>query len=236
MRPARRILAAIFDLDGTLVDSEPLYAESDTAFLAENGIILGPRETESLLGIGVRESFVILERLFPDSPLSALPLEERIRRKDLRFLAYAAGREIAFPASLALVAELSRRGIPLAVASGSSPLVIDTMLADTGLKPGFAWILSSMDVARGKPEPDLFLEAARRLGLDPASCLVFEDSKPGVIAADRAGMACVALPAPGTPPGGDFGLADIVVEGGPAALDVAALLRRLEELGFRIGA
>ncbi|HET7838787.1 MAG TPA: HAD family phosphatase [Rectinemataceae bacterium] len=235
MRQGSPIRAAIFDLDGTLVDSEPLYAESDAAFLAEYGIVLDEATAASLVGIGTRDSFLLLERLFPDSPLSALPLSERIRLKDLRYLAFAAGKEILFPASAALVAELSARGIPLALASGSSPLVVGTILAELGLAPSFRIVITAMEVARGKPEPDLFLETARRLGVEPASCLVFEDSVPGVLAAAAAGMPCVALPEPrsGRDPG--FAGASLVIEGGPAALEVGGLLSRLEALGLGIG-
>ncbi len=234
MRADREIRAAIFDLDGTLVDSEPLYAESDTPFLAEYGIVLDKGTEARLVGIGIRDSFLLLERLFPESPLSALPLAERIGRKDLQYLGYSEGRDILFPATGELVAELRGRGLRLAIASGSSPLVVATMLARIGLASSFDQVVTASEVARGKPAGDIFLETARRLGFEPGSCLVFEDSVPGLLAAVRAGMPCVALPEPGSELGG-FAQAQLIVEGGPAALDVAALLGSLETRGFRVG-
>jgi len=132
-----------------------------------------------------------------------------------------------------LAFELKRRGLLLAVASGSSPGVIVSELEAIGLGDGpFSFALSASEVARGKPEPDVFLEAARRLGIPSESCLVVEDSRYGVVAARRAGMRCLALPAEGAGRHSDFALADIVSPGGAAALDLAAILSELEALGL----
>ncbi|MFC7439748.1 HAD family hydrolase [Laceyella putida] len=89
---------------------------------------------------------------------------------------------------------LKGAGYPLAVASGSSAAIIGSVLKQTGLQTYFDVVLSSEEVPRGKPAPDVFLEAAKRLGVAPEHCVVMEDSQYGVEAAKAAGMGCVAIP------------------------------------------
>lgn len=224
--PEAEMAAVLFDLDGTLVDSEPAYFESDRAFLAGYGIEYDAELNASFIGRGATEMMLVLERMFPDSPLNALPLAQRVRLKDESFLRYAPGRVKPFAGVVAFARLLVERGIAVAVASGSSPQVIDTMLAAAGIADIFAHRVSATEVARGKPEPDVFLEAARRIHASPAGCLVVEDSIHGVAAARAAGMACVALPAAGTSDLRGFATAAIIVEGGAAALDPEQVLRR----------
>lgn len=89
---------------------------------------------------------------------------------------------------------LAAEGVPMAVASGSSPAAIEAILTGTGLAAHLTTVVSADEVAHGKPAPDVFLEAARRLGADPADCVVLEDAAPGAAAAHAAGMRCVAIP------------------------------------------
>jgi HAD superfamily hydrolase (TIGR01509 family) len=186
--------ACVFDLDGTLVDSEPNYFIADRAFLAEYGIDYHDEFRARMVGRGNRELFFHIEREFPDCPLNAMPLERRMALKDQAYLALARSATKAFPEMAKLVAELARRGMPMAVASGSSPEIIDASLECAGLSGFFEVRVSAVEVPKGKPAPDVFLEAARRLGFEPCECLAFEDSRYGVLAAHAAGMACVAAP------------------------------------------
>jgi len=220
------IAAVLFDLDGTVLDSEPAYFESDRSFLAGFGIDYDEALNATFTGRGATEMMLVLERMFPRSPLNALPLPERVRLKDEAFLAYAPSRVRPFAGVVALARRLVERGIAIAIASGSSAPVIDIMLMSSGLDELFRERVSATEVPRGKPEPDVFLEAARRVGVEPAACLVIEDSRHGVAAAHAAGMACVALPAPGTADLRDFASADMIVDGGAAALDPDLVLRR----------
>ncbi len=99
----------------------------------------------------------------------------------------------AVPGALALVERLHRRGVPLAVASSSPRPFIERVLRCLDVLDRFSVVMSGDEVARGKPEPDVFLAVARALGMAPVECVVIEDSRNGMIAARRAGMRCVAL-------------------------------------------
>ncbi len=221
------IEAVIFDLDGTLVDSEPNYLVSDRAFFALWDIDFTKEINDGMMGRGTMDFFRILARLFPASPLTALPFEERIARRDSYYLDFLASRNLAFPVMSELVEVLHGRGLPLAIASGSSPTVINATLAATGLASRFSVVLSSSEVSKGKPDPEVFLETARRLGVSPQRCLVFEDAVHGLTAAKRALMRCIVFPAPGS----DLSLysaADRIFPAGPAATPLAALLSALD--------
>jgi HAD superfamily hydrolase (TIGR01509 family) len=216
-------------MDGTLLDSEPAYAACDREFLAAYGIALSEERSAGFVGIGSAEMLRQVALSFPDSPLSALSLEERVRLKDEAFLSLAPSVVRPFPSTVELARRLAERGLPMAIASGSTPEVIRAMLEATGLSGLFSLRVSASEVPRGKPAPDVFLEAARRLGVEPGLCLVLEDSRYGVAAAKAAGMACVALPdpgssGPGSPNRGYFRSADLIVEGGAAALDPELVL------------
>lgn len=195
----RRVRAVLFDLDGTLIDSEPVYYRSDRAFLAAWGIDYTPAMNAAFTGRGAAGMMLDLEHMAPDSPIHALPLTERVRLKDEAYLAFAAGQLSAFPEVARLARILADAGVPLAIASGSSRSVIDMSLRATGLDGLFTVRVSSAEVASGKPAPDVFLEAAARLGAAPVDCLVVEDSVHGLKAALAAGMACIVLANDGGP-------------------------------------
>jgi HAD superfamily hydrolase (TIGR01509 family) len=112
---------------------------------------------------------------------------------------YRSERPPVIAAGLRAAHRLAERW-PLAVASSAHPAVIDAALASLGLAKGFAVVLSADDVGIGKPAPDVYLAAAARLAVAPASCLVIEDSPAGVQAARTAGMRVVLVPPPGHPP------------------------------------
>jgi HAD superfamily hydrolase (TIGR01509 family) len=223
----------LFDLDGTLIDSEPVYWENDQVFLARYGIDFTEELNNTMFGWGAVDFFTKLQELFPLSPLNKMPLAERLRLKDEAYLAYAKDRIRAFPGVAAFARWLVALGVPVAIASGSSPLAIERTLGYAGLDGLFAVRVSTVEVARGKPAPDIFLEAARRIGADPSRCLVLEDSLPGVQAAKAAGMACIALPVVQAGNGmvdarnGSAGMAmaDMVVTGGAQAFDPAMAVK-----------
>ncbi|MFF4927499.1 HAD family hydrolase [Streptomyces griseofuscus] len=184
-------LAVIFDLDGTLVDSEPNYYEASRLALAEYGV---PDYTwtdhESYVGVSTRDTVL----LWRDRYGLVAPAEELLAATDRRYLELARAHTRVYPEMRALLELLAADGVPAAVASGSSPEAVAAVLAGTGLEALVSVVVSAADVARGKPAPDTFLEAARRLGADPYDCVVLEDAAPGAAAAHAAGMRCIAVP------------------------------------------
>nr|WP_229349780.1 HAD family phosphatase [Streptomyces sp. UNOB3_S3] len=212
-------LGVIFDLDGTLVDSEPNYFEASRAVLAHHGVDgFGWDDHLRFVGIGTRETLETLRREYRlDMPVDGLLAET-----NRAYLELAGTRTEAFPRMRAYVERLYAAGVPLAVASGSSRRAIEAVLECVGLTDRFATVVSAEEVARGKPEPDVFLEAARRLGTEPGRCVVVEDAPPGAEAAHRAGMRCVGVPyAPTAAADPAFGTAGLLFPGGQAEFDAA---------------
>jgi HAD superfamily hydrolase (TIGR01509 family) len=207
-------LAVIFDLDGTLVDSEPNYYEAGRLTLAEHGVPdFTWAEHESYVGISTHETVVLWRERYG---LRA-SVDELLAATNRRYLELARARTRAYPEMRKFVELLAAEDVPMAVASGSSPEAIDAILAGTGLEAFLHTVVSADDVARGKPAPDVFLEAARRLGADPADCVVLEDAAPGAAAAAAAGMRCIAVPyvaAQADDPG--FATAALLLRGGQA--------------------
>ncbi|TXS46354.1 HAD family phosphatase [Streptomyces sp. uw30] len=184
-------ISVIFDLDGTLVDSEPHYYEAGRQILAEHGV---PGFTwadhERYVGISTLETVTLWKREYG---LDA-SVEELLAAKNRRYLELARTATRAYPEMRKFVELLSTEGVPMAVASGSSLQAITAILAGTGLDAHLRTVVSADEVDHGKPAPDVFLEAARRLGTPPARCVVVEDAAPGAAAADAAGMRCIAVP------------------------------------------
>lgn len=184
-------ISVIFDLDGTLVDSEPNYYEAGRQTLAEHGV---PDFTwtdhERYVGISTQETVTRWKSLY--GLRASVP--ELLADKNRRYLELARTATRAYPEMRKFVELLAGEAVPMAVASGSSPEAIDAILAGTGLDAYLRTTVSADEVAHGKPAPDVFLEAARRLGADPADCVVLEDAAPGAAAAHAAGMRCIAIP------------------------------------------
>jgi HAD superfamily hydrolase (TIGR01509 family) len=124
-------------------------------------------------------------------------VEALIAEQTSRLLAQVAGRTIPMAGVPEVPRHLHAAGYPLAVASSALPAVLEARLIALGVRPLFDAVVSGFDMPRGKPAPDVFLEAARRLGVAPAGCLVVEDSVPGLRAARAAGMRCAVVPTAG---------------------------------------
>ena len=187
---ARKFSAVIFDLDGTLVDSEPLYLEADQKIFRPLGIIVEAEYKKPYTGLS---SHCFLADIKKQYDLS-ISVEELLTRKNAAYMELAQERTHVFPEMRTFVSLLKEHGYPLAVASGSSKEVIDAVLEAADLLTYFNVTLSSSQVKKGKPAPDVFLEAARLLNTPPQACLVMEDSCYGVEAAKNAQMSCIAIP------------------------------------------
>jgi len=183
-------ISVIFDLDGTLVDSEPNYYEASRRLLAEHGITFTWQDNEQYVGISTWETLGVWQERYGITA----PRLDLLGELNHRYLELARTATRAYPEMRKFVELLAGEGVPMAVASGSSPEAIDAILAGTGLDAYLRTTVSADEVAHGKPAPDVFLEAARRLGADPADCVVLEDAAPGAAAAHAAGMRCIAIP------------------------------------------
>ncbi|MFD8045280.1 HAD family hydrolase [Streptomyces chartreusis] len=213
-------MSVVFDLDGTLVDSEPNYFEAGRQVLAEHGV---PDFTwadhERYVGISTLETVTLWKRAYG---LRA-SVEELLAAKNRRYLELARTATRAYPEMRKFVELLATEAVPMAVASGSSSEAITAILAGTGLDGQLRTVVSADEVAHGKPAPDVFLEAAARLGADPADCVVVEDAAPGAAAAHAAGMRCIAVPyvaAQADAP--EFATAGLLVRGGQAEFTARA--------------
>lgn len=175
--------ALIWDCDGVLVDSEKLSCSAWLPVLARRGIRARLEEIEAFIG---RSDGAVLEhfRQRTGQPLDGSILDERQEE----YFRLARAGLATFPGLPPLLADLTSRGVPMAVASSGRLDKIRFSLERTGLAGFFAILCSATEVDRGKPAPDLFLLAARRLGVAPADCAVVEDSVPGLQAAVGAGM------------------------------------------------
>ncbi len=211
--------AVIFDLDGVLVDTEPWWHEVRVDFAARRGRSWSADDSRACMGRNSREwSAIMRERLGVAEPAEAI--ERAI--VDALVAHYAAEPAPVVEGAPAAAIRIAAR-VPAAIASSAHPEVIRAALGATGLAGLFGAVVSSDDVATGKPAPDVYLEAARRLGVAPERCLVIEDSRNGVLAGRAAGMRVVLVPNASVPPGPGAAEAADAVLGRLADLPVDAL-------------
>ncbi len=182
--------AVVFDMDGVIVDSEPLHEQAFRDIFALMGLGEGRHGIEFHHYYGKSDRALWTDFIAKHHPPQ--PIEELLAWKQNHFLKLLSERKPIFEPIPALVATLAQR-YPLAVASGSNHAVIDVVLAMRDLRRFFKAVASVQDVARPKPFPDVFLRAAELLGIPPSACVVIEDSAAGVQAARDAGMRVIAI-------------------------------------------
>ena len=183
--------ALIFDCDGTLADTMPAHYLAWQVVLAGTGLVLEETRFYALAGVPTPRiaELIVAERAPGVAPRDAGQLasdKEREYRERVT--------EVAPIEKVVAIARAGRaRGLPMAVASGSHRALVESTLAAVGLSDWFQAIVAAEDVVHPKPAPDVFLEAARRLGVSPADCTVYEDADLGLEAARRAGMRAVDI-------------------------------------------
>jgi HAD superfamily hydrolase (TIGR01509 family) len=180
----------VFDLDGTLLDNMAIHAQAFAIFVERHG--LPPLTLEARRGLDGkrnREIFPILfGRALPEAELRAFAEEKEGLYRQL-----SRGRLVPLAGLGRLLSILEARGLPAAIATSAPAENVRHTLGELGLGGRLTRIARSDEVARGKPYPDVFLAAARLIGVAPRECLAFEDAPLGVVAARAAGMTCVAL-------------------------------------------
>ena len=200
--------AVVFDLDGVLVRTEEIWDEVREALVRERGGRYDAEAQRAMMGMSSLEwSLYMHDELgIPDEP--AAINAEVMRRMEERYRE----RLPLIDGARDAVARLAERW-PLGIASSSNRPLIDAVLDLAGLAAFFRATVSSEEVERGKPAPDVYLEAARRLGVPPSRCAAIEDSHSGIRSAKTAGMRVVAIPNASFPPDPDaLGEADVVLE------------------------
>jgi len=182
--------ALIFDLDGTLVDSMPAHFKAWCQALADHGSP-GVFPEDVFYAMGGRPTRDIVEIINGERGLHLDPDGVALSKK--RHFLKVLGT-VGLIKEVADFAEQNRGKVPMAVASGGSRIVVEKTLQMVGISDWFDEVVSNDEVANGKPAPDIFLEAASRLGVAPADCVVFEDGRAGIEAALAAGMEVVTVP------------------------------------------
>lgn len=185
------IQAILFDLDGLMVDSEPLAKGAWRLLLARYGHSLDRATVDALFGLRSADSARLVRERF-SLPLSAEQVAAE-KREILRSL-LRDGALRTMPGLFDLLRAVDERGLVRAVATSSGRDWASFALCAVGAEQGFAAVIAGDLVQKGKPAPDIYLAAARALSLPPEACLALEDSPPGVQAAKAAGMRCVAVP------------------------------------------
>lgn len=185
-----RIDSVIFDFDGTVVDSEPNYYEADRLLMAKYGINFTFDMKKEFIGRGNTKMMEELNKRY-NLPVT---VEEMTKEKNRLYLDIALKSTPIYPEMLKFIKMLVREGIPLALASGTSSSILNRLVYHLELQQYFDAVISSDDVGKSKPEPDIFLEAAKKIHTEPKNCLVVEDSAFGIEAGIRAGMQIMAVP------------------------------------------
>ena len=212
-------------MDGLLIDTEPVWRAAQSAVFAGFGVALSESDLLDSTGQPIEELIPIWRQrsLTPDPAGTELTDAEIADLIIDRVIAHVTAEGQPMPGVTAAIALFERCGLRLAIASSSPLRLIDAVCDRLGLTR-IEVRCSAMDEARGKPAPDVYLTAARRLGVAAASCLALEDSPAGIASARSAGMRCVAVPDPLLAADPRYREADLVLES-LTSLDQAALRR-----------
>lgn len=204
--------AIIFDFDETIIDLEPQHTAAYEALCRDLGDDYARMPESFRTGSGrriiddIREMRAYFHWTAPEEEVAA--------RRQVLFDELCARAELQpLPGVLDAIRTLRGRGFTLAITSSAVRSSIEAILTRLGIRDAFALIVDGSEVVHGKPDPESYLVTARKLGVEPAECVVFEDSHVGVVAAKRAGMYCVAVRNPHAQTRQDLSSADVIVNG-----------------------
>jgi mannitol-1-/sugar-/sorbitol-6-/2-deoxyglucose-6-phosphatase len=213
--------AALFDLDGLLVDSEPLWRRSEVELFATVGLHMTDAECEETTGLRIDEVVKLRHR---QRPWAAPSVESVTAQIVDRMIALIGSEAVAKPGVQHAIGLCAEAGLRMLVVSSSPTRLIEAALERLAVRDRFEGIVSAEHEPFGKPHPGVFLRAADRIEVSPLDCLVLEDSLNGVIAAKAARMKCIAVPERAD---ARFALADLVLPS-LEALDRTALVTLAE--------
>lgn len=183
-------IAVIFDMDGVIIDSEPVYRMWNKDLFKELQIEVDEETQLSIIGGTAKRKWNILKDKFllPHSIEELIQIQNSVfSKKEWNF------KQLLFPDALPLLKQLKEAGIPAALASSSEKKRINAVLEQCNLNPYFQEVISGEDFERGKPYPDIFLHASEKLEVPAGNCVVIEDSYNGVTAAKKAHMYCIGV-------------------------------------------
>jgi HAD superfamily hydrolase (TIGR01509 family) len=199
--------AIVFDMDGLMFNTEDVYTTAGTELLRRRGHAFTPELKNVMMGLQSRPSFEAMIRYCNLSET----WQELAAESNRLFMAFLPARLAPMPGLLKLLDTLERAGIPKAIATSSSRVLVDPCLEPFDMHKRFQFVLTAEDIAQGKPHPEIYLTAARRFGVPAAEMMVLEDSQNGCLAAASAGAFTVAVPGQHSREH-DFSMASLVVE------------------------
>ncbi len=202
------IEAVIFDMDGLLIDSEPLWQQAEIAIFKQVDIILIPSMCLQTKGLRIDEVVEYWYKKYPWDNLSKLEVEEAIVDKLIELIC-TEGKALAGVNDA--INYIKTKDVKIALASSSSYKIINAALKKLNLTDTFEIIYSAESEALGKPHPGVYLTTANKLGVSPQNCLALEDSLNGVLAAKSAQMKCIAIPET-SDHNPKFAIADMILE------------------------
>jgi HAD superfamily hydrolase (TIGR01509 family) len=201
--------AIIFDFDETIIDLEPQHTAAHAALCRDYGSDYANMPESFRRGSG-RRIIDDIREMKAHFGWRATE-EELFARRQEHFDAVSASSELfAMPGVTEVIRDFESLGIPLAITSSAVASSIEPILVRLGLRDAFSLIVDGSEVEQGKPDPEAYLLTARKLGVAPERCVVFEDSEVGVVAAKRAGMFCIAVRNPRAQERQDLSAADVV--------------------------
>lgn len=203
-----KIEAVIFDMDGLLIDSEPLWREAEVYVFNNVGVPLTVEMTTQTMGLRTDEVVSYWQNRHPWNTPSKQEVSQQIDGTVIEFIRQKCVAKEGVQEAILLCKEA---GLPVAIASSSPMLLITTVLEKLGIANQIDAVHSAHDEAYGKPHPAVYISTAKTLGIQPAHCLAFEDSVNGVISAKAAKMKCIAIPEPNSRNDKRFGIADITL-------------------------
>ena len=182
--------AVIFDLDGVLADSEPWWNQIDAKLLAEHGVSYRGEYHRNVLGVSYRLAVEFYKNAFHIS----VSVEELMRRRGEIATEFFGNRVGLFPSAKTTLEQLREMKLHLAVATSSVSASARPLLDRTEIRSLFSVVITGAEVQQGKPHPDIYLRAAKKLEISPEACLVIEDALAGIAAGKAANMRVAAIP------------------------------------------
>ncbi|OGL30527.1 hypothetical protein A3F37_01495 [Candidatus Saccharibacteria bacterium RIFCSPHIGHO2_12_FULL_41_12] len=202
------IKAVIFDMDGLLIDSEPLWEEAEILIFNRVGVPLTSQMTTQTVGMRVDEVVGHWHKRYPWQKPSRQEICQQIDDMTIKLIRDKGTAKAGYQEAITIC---EAAGLPIAIVSSSSMLLINTVLEKLDITDKINVIHSAHDEALGKPDPSVYISTSKELGVHPNHCLAFEDSVNGVLAAKAAKMKCIAIPEPKMINNKRFAAADIIL-------------------------